>query len=82
MDDYHFGYKTKVAKKKLRHGHHLAALEWATIFSFDLKSHSGNKARADLQVVRERASYNGAVAWAPSPHRKRLTLGTNFPSSF
>jgi hypothetical protein len=81
MDDYHFGYKQKLLKRNSA-----MATIWqpwnGQLISFDLKSHSGNQARADLQVVRERASYNGPVAWAPSPHRKRLTLGTNFRGSF
>ncbi len=81
MDDYHFGYKQKLLKRNSA-----MATIWqpwnGQLFSFGWKSQSGNKARADLQVVRDRASYNGAVACAPSPHTRCLTLGTNFRSSF
>jgi len=51
MDDYHFGYKQKLLKRNSA-----MATIWqpwnGRLFSFGLKSHSGNKARADLQVVR------------------------------
>ncbi len=81
MGDYHFGYKQKLLKRNAA-----MATIWqpwnGQLFSFDLKSHSGNKARADWQVVTERASYNGPVAWAPSPHRKCLTFRDEFPKFF